>query len=147
MPLLAKVPQCGDWAAADKRSTLVIVESPAKARTIQKFVDGDSFVIDFCAGHIRDLAKKLPTNYKSEVILPELRLTTADFGIDIHNSFKPIYVPMDGKSEVIKRLSKLAKSATRIILATDEDREGEAISWHLVDVLKPTVPFKVLFNL
>ncbi len=94
---------------------LIIVESPAKAKTINKFL-GKDYVVTSCYGHIRDL--------------PDSGLN-----IDIENGFLPNYTVSDDKKEVIKELKKLAKSAQEIFLATDEDREGEAISWHLCDVL------------
>ncbi len=95
---------------------LIIVESPAKAKTINKFL-GKDYVVTSCYGHVRDL--------------PDSGLN-----IDIENGFEPNYVVSDDKKEVIKELKKLAKGADEIYLATDEDREGEAISWHLCDVLK-----------
>jgi DNA topoisomerase-1 len=95
---------------------LIIVESPAKAKTINKFL-GKDYVVTSCYGHIRDL--------------PDSGLN-----IDIENGFEPNYVVSEDKEKVIKELKKLAKDATEIFLATDEDREGEAISWHLCDVLK-----------
>lgn len=95
---------------------LIIVESPAKAKTINKFL-GKDYVVKSCYGHIRDL--------------PDSGLN-----IDIENGFEPNYVINEDKEKVIKELKKLAKSADEIYLATDEDREGEAISWHLCDVLK-----------
>lgn len=95
---------------------LIIVESPAKAKTINKFL-GDDYVVTSCYGHIRDL--------------PDSGLN-----IDIENGFEPNYVISEDKEKVIKELKKLAKDAGEIYLATDEDREGEAISWHLCDVLK-----------
>lgn len=127
----------------------MIVESPAKARTIQKFVNSDSYVIDYSAGHIRDLTAKLDhaPAHKDKIIDTELQLNTARMGVDVHDNFKPLYMTMHGKGEIVKRLKALSKNATRIILATDEDREGEAISWHLLEVLKPTVPYKVSFSL
>lgn len=94
---------------------LVIVESPAKAKTINKFL-GKDFTVTSCYGHVRDL--------------PDSGLN-----IDIENGFEPNYVVSDDKKDVIKELKKLAKGAEEIFLATDEDREGEAISWHLCDVL------------
>ncbi len=94
---------------------LIIVESPAKAKTINKFL-GKDYVVTSCYGHIRDL--------------PDSGLA-----IDVKNNYEPDYVVNDEKKEVIKELKKLAKSAQEIFLATDEDREGEAISWHLCDVL------------
>lgn len=95
---------------------LIIVESPAKAKTINKFL-GKDYVVTSCYGHIRDL--------------PDSGLA-----INVDNNYEPEYVVNDDKKEVIKELKKLAKSAQEIFLATDEDREGEAISWHLCDVLK-----------
>ena len=97
---------------------LVIVESPAKSKTIEKFLGKDYKVVS-SVGHIRDLA------------------TTGKFGlgVDVEHDFKPTYVPMDGKKKVINDLKKLVKDANKIYLATDPDREGEAISWHLFDTL------------
>ena len=138
-----------DWSLKEwqdaKGMTLVIVESPAKAKTIQNYLDSDEYIVDFSAGHVRDLPSKLdkaPAHMKKKVILPEINLNVAHLGIDVENNFDPIYVTMSKKFEVVKRLKKVAKKCTRIILASDEDREGEAISWHLVQLLEPTVPFK-----
>jgi DNA topoisomerase I len=97
------------------QENLVIVESPAKAKTIEKFL-GKEFKVTSSMGHIRDLVKK-------------------DFGIDINNHFTPQYVISEDKKKVVAELKKLAKSATEIWLASDEDREGEAIAWHLQEVL------------
>ncbi len=98
---------------------LIIVESPAKSKTIEKYLGGDYKVVS-SVGHIRDLS------------------TTGKYGlgIDIENDFKPNYIPMPGKKKVIAELKKLVKEADHIYLATDPDREGEAISWHLFDTLK-----------
>lgn len=93
----------------------MIVESPAKAKTIEKFL-GKDFVVKSCYGHIRDLDK-------------------ADFGIDFKNNYEPRYIVSADKEALVKELKKLAKSAETVWLATDEDREGEAISWHLCEVL------------
>ena len=90
---------------------LVIVESPAKAKTIESFL-GKDFIVASSYGHIRDLEKK-------------------DFGIDIKDNFKPRYIVPDDKKNVIKDLKKLAKKSETVWLASDEDREGESISWHL----------------
>ena len=97
---------------------LVIVESPAKSKTIEKYLGKDYKVVS-SVGHIRDLA------------------TTGKYGlgIDIENDFKPSYIPMTGKKKVISDLKKLVKESDKIYLATDPDREGEAISWHLFDTL------------
>jgi DNA topoisomerase-1 len=94
---------------------LVIVESPAKAKTIEKFL-GKDFIVKSCYGHIRDLAK-------------------GDNAIDIKNNFTPIYEVSDDKKAIVSELKKLSKQAERVWLASDEDREGEAISWHLYEVL------------
>ncbi|NQU53556.1 MAG: type I DNA topoisomerase [Bacteroidetes bacterium] len=95
---------------------LVIVESPAKAKTIEKFL-GEGFVVTSSMGHIRDLEKK-------------------DFGIDIENKFNPRYIVSPDKKKIVAELKKLAKGAKMVWLASDEDREGEAIAWHLKEVLK-----------
>lgn len=95
---------------------LVIVESPAKAKTIEKFL-GTNFLVKSSFGHIRDLEKK-------------------DFGIDIQNNFTPNYIVSADKKKVVTELKKLAKEAKTVWIASDEDREGEAIAWHLFEVLK-----------
>ncbi|PZX15925.1 DNA topoisomerase-1 [Breznakibacter xylanolyticus] len=99
----------------DALTNLVIVESPAKAKTIEKFL-GSDFVVKSSYGHIRDLAK-------------------ADFGIDIKNNYQPQYVVSDDKKEVVRELKSLAANAQTVWLASDEDREGEAIAWHLFEEL------------
>lgn len=127
--------------------TLVIVESPAKAKTIQNFLKdiSDDYIVDFSAGHVREIAaaRDMPKDFVSAVVQPGLRIRTADLGVDVFNDFTPIYSTIKGKQEVIQRLKEKAKNVDRILLATDEDREGEAISWHLVDILKPKVPYQV----
>ena len=100
----------------DTLMNLVIVESPAKAKTIEKFL-GSEYTVKSSYGHIRDLAK-------------------ADFGVDIHNNYQPQYVVSDDKKELVKELKSLAAKASTVWLASDEDREGEAIAWHLFDELK-----------
>src|SRR5579875_1754205 len=115
---------------------LVIVESPAKARTIAGFLGGD-YVVESSIGHIRDLprnAADVPTAYKGE---PWARL-----GVDVDNDFKPLYVVSPEKREQVRRLKSLLKDASEVYLATDEDREGESIAWHLLEVLAPRVPVK-----
>ena len=142
--LASSVSSVLEWEKAAGR-TLVIVESPAKAKTIQGFLDKDEYVVDFCAGHIRDLpskSKEVAPEYRRQMVLDALKLNVADLGVNVNNGFEPLYVPMAGKAEVLKRLTHLSKDCSRILLATDEDREGEAISWHLLEVLKPQVPFK-----
>src|SRR3954470_502489 len=94
---------------------LLIVESPAKAKTIEKIL-GPDFEVKSCFGHIRDLEKE-------------------DMGIDIKNNFQPRYIISEDKERVVKDLKALAKKSDDVWLATDEDREGEAISWHLCEVL------------
>ncbi len=113
---------------------LVIVESPTKARTIARFVD-DDYIVESSIGHIRDLpqsAKEIPAEMKNE---PWSRL-----GIDVENQFRPLYVIPSAKKSQVTKLKGLLKDAERLYLATDEDREGESISWHLMEVLKPKVP-------
>ena len=115
---------------------LVIVESPAKARTISGFL-GRDFVVESSVGHIRDLprnAADVPAAYKGE---PWARL-----GVDTENDFKPLYVVAKEKKDVVKRLKDLVKDASEVYLATDEDREGESIAWHLLEVLAPRVPVR-----
>lgn len=117
-------------------STLVIVESPTKAKTIRKFL-GKDYIVDSSYGHIRDLpssAKEIPAKYKKE--------KWANIGIDVDNGYKPLYVISTEKNKVVKKLKELLAKADELILATDEDREGEGISWHLQEVLKPKVPVK-----
>ena len=113
---------------------LVIVESPAKARTIAGFL-GAGYIVDSSVGHIRDLprsASDVPASMKDE---PWARL-----GVDVDNDFKPLYVVPADKKKVVTRLRKLLKDADAIYLATDEDREGESIAWHLLEVLNPKLP-------
>lgn len=137
----------------EKEKVLVIVESPAKARTIQKFLqdmkdDQRTFIVDSCAGHVRDLAsnaKSLPKGFKAKLVSPDLRLKTSELGVDVFDNFKPLYVTIPGKEDIVKRLKETSKGVDRIYLATDEDREGEAISWHLIDILNPKVPYEVSF--
>jgi len=113
---------------------LVIVESPTKARTIARLL-GDDYVVESSVGHIRDLprsAKEIPERVKSQ---PWARL-----GVDVEHGFTPIYVVPAEKRAQVKRLKDLLKDASELLLATDEDREGESIAWHLLEVLKPKVP-------
>ena len=114
--------------------SLVIVESPAKARTIGKFL-GDGFTVEASIGHIRDLpegAKEVPAEVKNEA--------WAYLGVNVDQDFAPVYVIPSGKRKQVTKLRAALKEAKDIYLATDEDREGEAISWHLCEVLKPKVP-------
>lgn len=114
---------------------LVIVESPAKAKTIAKYL-GDEFTVLASIGHIRDLVdpKDLPADKKKGSL--------AKFSIDIENDFEPFYAISPGKSKTVTDLKKALSAADELYLATDEDREGEAIAWHLLQVLKPKVPVK-----
>ncbi|MBL7766650.1 MAG: type I DNA topoisomerase [Chitinophagaceae bacterium] len=107
---------------------LLIVESPAKAKTIEKIL-GSDFQVKSCFGHIRDLEKD-------------------EMGIDIKNNFKPTYKISDDKTKVVSELRQLAKKSQEVWLATDEDREGEAISWHLCEVLglKPETTKRIVFH-
>ncbi len=117
-------------------TSLVIVESPAKARTIAGFL-GRDYVVESSIGHIRDLprnASDVPAAYKKA---PWARL-----GVDVDNGFKPLYVVDADKKAHIQKLKGLLAEAKELFLATDEDREGESIAWHLLEVLKPKVPVK-----
>ena len=112
-------------------TALVIVESPAKARTIAGYL-GDGYVVESSIGHIRDLprnAAEVPKSYKGEA--------WARMGIDVDNDFKPLYVVNSDKKDHLKHLKALMKEADELYLATDEDREGEAIAWHLLEELNP----------
>ena len=115
---------------------LIIVESPAKARTITRFL-GKDYLVSSSYGHIRDLpatASEIPAKYKKE---PWARL-----GVNPDDNYAPIYVVAKDSKKQVAELKKLLKKADEVLLATDEDREGEAISWHLLEVLKPGVPVK-----
>jgi DNA topoisomerase-1 len=117
-------------------STLVIVESPTKARTIRKYLP-EGYRVEASMGHVRDLpasADEIPASYKDK---PWSRMA-----VDIENDFEPLYVVPKAKKKVVKELKEAVKAAKEIILATDEDREGESISWHLLQLLKPKVPTK-----
>ena len=113
---------------------LVIVESPAKARTIEGYL-GRGYVVESSIGHIRDLpqsAADIPAKLKGE--------SWARLGVDVDNNFEPVYVVARDKKSHMTKLKGLLKDADELYLATDEDREGEAIAWHLLDELKPKVP-------
>ncbi|HOQ90056.1 MAG TPA: toprim domain-containing protein, partial [Candidatus Hydrogenedentes bacterium] len=112
---------------------LVIVESPAKAKTISRFL-GPDYKIAASFGHVRDLpasASEVPEKYRKE---PWARL-----GVDVEHDFRPLYVVQKDSRKQLTELKKLCKEAEEVILATDEDREGESISWHLLEELKPKV--------
>ena len=113
---------------------LVIVESPAKARTIAGYL-GQGYVVESSIGHIRDMpdkAAEIPAKYRSE---PWARL-----GVNVDAGFEPLYVVHADKKQQVAKLRQLLKNADELLLATDEDREGEAIAWHLVEELRPKVP-------
>src|SRR5688572_19092721 len=107
---------------------LLIVESPAKAKTIEAIL-GKDFEVKSCYGHIRDLEK-------------------SDMGIDIKNNFKPTYIVPADKEKVVKELRSIAKKSEEVWLASDEDREGESISWHLAEVLglDPGTTKRIVFH-
>ncbi|MDY0166594.1 MAG: type I DNA topoisomerase [Thermoguttaceae bacterium] len=114
--------------------SLVIVESPAKARTISRFL-GPQYAIEASIGHIRDLpqgAKEMPAQLKGE--------SWAYLGVNVGEQFEPVYVIPKEKTQQVRKLRQALKDAKDVYLATDEDREGEAISWHLCEVLRPKVP-------
>ena len=131
----------GKKSSAAGGTSLVIVESPAKARTISKFL-GRGYTIEASIGHIRDLpqgAKEIPEQYKKE--------DWAYLGVNVDHDFEPIYVIPREKSQQVRKLKNLLKDAKTLYLATDEDREGEAISWHLCEVLRPKVPvYRLVFH-
>ena len=120
---------------------LVIVESPAKARKIGDYL-GDGFIVEASVGHIRDLPQRaadIPKDVK--------KLAWSKEGVDIENDFAPLYVINPDKKAKVAELKELMKEADELLLATDEDREGEAIAWHLVEVLEPKIPIKrMVFN-
>ena len=120
---------------------LVIVESPAKARKIGDYL-GDGFIVEASVGHIRDLPQRaadIPKDVK--------KLAWSKEGVDIENDFAPLYVINPDKKAKVAELKELMKGADELLLATDEDREGEAIAWHLVEVLEPKIPIRrMVFN-
>ncbi|MBS1817440.1 MAG: type I DNA topoisomerase [Acidobacteria bacterium] len=117
--------------------TLVIVESPAKARTIQRFLDSRDYDIQASFGHVRDLPES------ADEIPDEIRKKKwGRLGVDTENDFKPYYVVPNDKRKHVQALKSALKDAREVYLATDPDREGESISWHIREVLKPKVPVK-----
>ena len=124
----------GRKASANGGSKLVIVESPAKARTIAGFL-GKGYVVESSIGHIRDMpdkAAEIPAKYRKEA--------WARLGVDVDHDFQPLYVVNSDKKQQVAKLKQLLKTADELYLATDEDREGEAIAWHLKQELRPRVP-------
>ena len=117
-------------------STLVIVESPTKARTIRNFLPSD-YRVEASMGHVRDLpssADEIPATYKGK--------DWAQLGVNVEDDFSALYVIPKKKKKVVKELKEALKEADELVLATDEDREGESISWHLLKLLKPKIPTK-----
>lgn len=115
---------------------LVVVESPTKAKTIRRFL-GPEYIVESCMGHVRDLpqsAKDIPEKLKKE--------KWAQLGVNVEKNFEPLYCIPKDKAKVVKNLKEKLEEAQEFYLATDEDREGESISWHLVEILKPKVPTK-----
>jgi DNA topoisomerase-1 len=115
---------------------LVIVESPSKARTIAGYL-GNGYVVESSVGHIRDMpdsAADIPAKYKSE--------PWAKLGVNVDHDFDALYVVHSDKRQQVSKLKSLLKDADELLLATDEDREGEAIAWHLLEELKPRVPYR-----
>ncbi len=116
--------------------TLVIVESPTKARTIRNYLPA-GYRVEASMGHVRDLpqsASDIPAAVKSE--------KWANLGVNVEADFEPLYIIPKDKKKIVTQLKDALKSADELILATDEDREGESISWHLLQILKPKVPIK-----
>ena len=123
-------------ASKKKKKGLVIVESPAKARKIAGFL-GNDYEVRASMGHVRDLPEKaadIPQAMKKEA--------WTRLGVNVEDRFAPLYVVSPAKKKVVKELKDLLKGSEELIIATDEDREGESIGWHLVDLLKPKVPVK-----
>ncbi len=122
--------------ASKKKKGLVIVESPAKARKIAGFL-GNAYDVRASMGHVRDLPEKaadIPAAMKKEA--------WTRLGVNVDNEFSPLYIVSPAKKKVVKELKALLKDAEELYIATDEDREGESIGWHLVDILQPKVPVK-----
>ena len=121
---------------SEKKNALVIVESPTKAKTIKRFLP-PGYQVEASIGHIRDLpqaASDIPKSYKEK--------EWARLGIDVENGFAPLYITPKDKKKIVRDLKAKVKEVDEVILATDEDREGESISWHLVELLSPKVPVR-----
>ncbi len=122
-------------------TTLVIVESPAKAKKIAGYL-GPGYTVMASVGHVRDLCSKA-----SELPEADRKKPWAKLAVNVDDRFQPFYVVHDSKKKTIADLKRALKDADQLLLATDEDREGEAISWHLLEVLKPKVPVhRMVFN-
>lgn len=120
----------------DFSKPLVVVESPTKAKTLKKFLP-KNYTVVACNGHVRDLpklTKDIPEKWKKE--------PWAKLGVDVEHGYKPLYLVPKDKTKIVSELVRLLKDRDYLLLATDEDREGESISWHLLQLLKPKVPFK-----
>ena len=129
-------PKAKATAAGEPTRTLVIVESPAKAKTIQGYL-GAGYEVEASVGHIRDLPKRaadIPAKYKGEA--------WSRLGVDVDRGYQALYVVDNDKRTKVAELKKKLAEADQLLLATDEDREGEAIAWHLLEVLNPKVPVK-----
>ncbi len=123
-------------AVAKSGKTLVIVESPAKAKTIGGFL-GSGYIVEASIGHIRDLPRNA-----ADVPAASKGLAWARLGVDTEHDFEPLYVVSPDRKQQVSKLKALVKDAAELYLATDEDREGEAIAWHLVQTLNPKVPVR-----
>jgi DNA topoisomerase I len=126
-----------DWEKLMEKQYLVIVESPTKAKTIRKFLP-KNFTVEASMGHVRDLpqsAADIPAKYKKEPWAKEI-------GINCDNNFEPLYIIPKDKTKIISTLKERLKGVDELYLATDEDREGESISWHLLEILKPKCSVK-----
>ena len=122
---------------AKQLKRLVIVESPTKAKTIRRFLPGNGYQIEASMGHVRDLpakADEIPADLKKQ---PWARI-----GVNVANDFEPLYIVSPKKKKVVSQLKDALKKADELYIATDEDREGESIGWHLVEVLKPKIPVR-----
>ncbi|MEI7453871.1 MAG: toprim domain-containing protein, partial [Actinomycetes bacterium] len=121
--------------------TLVIVESPAKAKKIAGYL-GDDYIVMASVGHVRDLASKA-----SDLPEGERKHSWSKLAVNVDDGFRPYYIVHPSKAATIRDLKAALKGADALLLATDEDREGEAISWHLLEVLRPKVPVqRMVFN-
>ena len=134
-------PADADAPGGDGVRRLVVVESPAKAKTIAQYL-GDGWTVEASVGHVRDLPQR-----KADLPEKHRRERWADLGVDVYDSFQPFYVVSPDRRAQVTKLKKLLAQADELWLATDEDREGEAISWHLLETLKPKVPVRrMVFN-
>lgn len=116
---------------------LVVVESPTKARTIRRFLPADLYQVEACMGHVRDLPSSA-----AEIPAKEKGKSWSRLGVNVDNNFEPLYIIPKGKKKVVSELKRALKTADELYIATDEDREGESIGWHLLQVLAPDVPVR-----